>query len=59
MLDNGWTMTCGYGLQRTGRTLSIDLRIRCFVPTRKPSLSTRLLALSDNAAPALTAAFTG
>jgi hypothetical protein len=29
MLDTRWAMTCEYGLQRTGRTLSIDLRIRC------------------------------
>jgi hypothetical protein len=28
MLDNRWTLTCEYGLQRTDRTLSIDLRIR-------------------------------
>jgi len=28
MLHNRWTMTCEYGLQRTGRTLSIDLPIR-------------------------------
>jgi hypothetical protein len=28
MLDNRWTMTSGYGLWRTGWTLSIDLRIR-------------------------------
>jgi hypothetical protein len=28
MLDNFWTMTCGYGLRRTDRTHSIDLRIR-------------------------------
>jgi hypothetical protein len=26
-LDNRWTMTCGYGFRRTGRTLSIGLRI--------------------------------
>jgi hypothetical protein len=35
------------------RSACISLRIRCFVPTRKPSLSTRLLTLSDNAAPGL------
>jgi hypothetical protein len=29
MLDNRWTMTCEYGLQRAGRTRSIDLRISC------------------------------
>ena len=28
VLDNWWTMTCGYGFRRTGRTLGIDLRIR-------------------------------
>jgi hypothetical protein len=28
MLDNRWTMTCEYGLQRIGRTRSIDLRIK-------------------------------
>src|ERR1700730_4518850 len=28
MLGNRWTMTCEYGLQRTGRTLSIDLLLR-------------------------------
>ena len=26
--DTRWTLTCGYGFRRTGRTLSIDLRIR-------------------------------
>jgi hypothetical protein len=30
MLDNRWTMTCEYGLQRTGQTLSIDLWVRRF-----------------------------
>ena len=28
ILDNRWTMTCEYGLRRTGQTLSIDLPIR-------------------------------
>lgn len=35
MLDNRWTMTCEYGLQRTGRTLSIDLRIKCLPTARQ------------------------
>jgi hypothetical protein len=35
MLDNRWTMTCGYGFRRTGRTLSIGLRIKCLPPGRR------------------------
>lgn len=28
MLDNRWTLTCGYGFWHTGRALSIGLRIK-------------------------------
>jgi hypothetical protein len=41
MLDNRWTMTCGYGLRRTGRTLSIGLRIRRLGVRVPPSTSER------------------
>jgi hypothetical protein len=40
ILDTCWTMTCGYGLRRTGRTGGTDLRIRRLgvrVPPSAPS----------------------